>query len=330
MNGRLLVFNCHEAWVYQLRLLEKPLDIVIGLPGRHTSGWDEAIRPVPPNSRFLTLPELLAHPFAYDCIIAHNLTDLLDAKALPGPRLLIIHLALEGMFLEQNAQTDPGEFRRAVVRYTEQSAAHVAAVSAMKARSWGFHGGLVPPTASPSDYLPWEGDLARGLRISNYILRRARTLQWDFHERAFAGLPVTLVGHNPELPGVHPSRNWSDLKKILSHHRFFVHTAQPELEDGFNMATLEAMAAGLPVLGNRHPSSPIVHGVNGFLSDDPAELHACAQRLLADHELASEMGRAAQRTVLEKFSGAAFRSGMLEAIETAQRKWTERLARNTA
>jgi hypothetical protein len=45
MNGRLLVLNCHEAWVYQLRRLDMPMDIVVGLPGRYTAGWDEGMRP---------------------------------------------------------------------------------------------------------------------------------------------------------------------------------------------------------------------------------------------------------------------------------------------
>ena len=39
---------------------------------------------------------------------------------------------------------------------------------------------------------------------------------------------------------------------------------------GFNLAMLEAMAAELPVIGNRHPSSPIRHGHDGFLADEPA------------------------------------------------------------
>ena len=87
---------------------------------------------------------------------------------------------------------------------------------------------------------------------------------WDFHQEAFKGLPVTLVGHNPGLAGVRASEDWEDLKKILSHHRFYIHTADPQMEDGYNMATLEAMAAGLPVLGNRHPNSSVEHGLSGF------------------------------------------------------------------
>ena len=58
---------------------------------------------------------------------------------------------------------------------------------------------------------------------------------------------VRLVGFNPDMPNVIPSRDWTDLKSILSSHRFFIHTAHPELEDGYNNATLEAMSAGLPL-----------------------------------------------------------------------------------
>jgi glycosyltransferase involved in cell wall biosynthesis len=321
MNGRILVLNCHEAWVYQLRLLERPLDIVVGLAGRHMRGWDEAMRPVPPNARLVSLQEVLAAHEVYDCIVTHNLTDLLDVKTLVGPRILVIHLTLEGMVLEQSAKTSAADFRRAVAQYIEQAGAHVVAVSALKGKSWGFSENVVPLTADPSDYLPWDGDLARGLRVSNYISRRARTLRWDFHLQAFADVPMTLVGHNPELPGVCASRDWQDLKETFRRHRFFVHTANPQLEDGYNTATLEAMAAGLPVLGNSNPTSPIVNGVNGFLSDDPAELNAHARRLLKDRTLAGVLGRAAQQTVRERFSGQAFRSAMEKALGAAQEKW---------
>ena len=39
----LLVFNCHEAWVYQLGVLGYDLDIVVGLSGRYKKTWDEQI-----------------------------------------------------------------------------------------------------------------------------------------------------------------------------------------------------------------------------------------------------------------------------------------------
>src|SRR5258708_18112467 len=130
MNGRLLVFNCHEAWVYQLQFLGRPLDIVVNLPGRHTRGWDEAMRPVPPNARLVTLEEVLASRETHDCIIAHNLSELLDIKTLAGPRILMIHITVESLILEQGAQTDPAEFRRAVCQYLRYPRPHVLTLSA--------------------------------------------------------------------------------------------------------------------------------------------------------------------------------------------------------
>jgi len=300
-----------------------PMDVVVGLQGRATSGWDEAMRPVPPNSRLVRLDEALSTHDPYACIIAHNLSDLLDAKTLNGPRLLVIHSVLDGIVATQPDAPPADELRTMVAQYLRLTRAHVIAVSALKGRSWGFEQDIVPFSAEPSDYLPYRGERACGLRIANHISRKSQVLLWDFQQRAFGGIPVTLVGRNDDMPGVAPARDWTDLKGILSEHRFFIHTAHPRHEDGYNMATLEAMAAGLPVLGNRHPSSPITHGVNGFLSDDPAELRGFAIQMIKDHDLAVRMGRAARDTVAREFSPHMFKQGLTRAIETAQRKWRQ-------
>lgn len=124
----------------------------------------------------------------------------------------------------------------------------------------------------------------------------------------------------PDLNRVRPSQNWDHLKRLLQSHRFYIHTADPVLEDGYNMATIEAMAAGLPVLGNSHPSSIIEHGINGFVSEHPAELRDYALRLLQDPDLAIRLGQAAQQTIRQKFSLAAFKQAFERAIVTARNK----------
>jgi len=316
---RLLVFACHEAWIYQLRNLAYALDIVVGLRGR-PAGWDEKMRPVPSNARLIRLEEVLARPQPYACIIAHNLTDLLDARPLRGPRLLVLHETLDGAALEQALPVPIASFREAVAKFVSLSGTHVVAVSPLKGRSWGFEDDVVPFSADARHYKPWQGDLAQGLRVSNHVLRRPRILMWEFHQRAFAGLPVTLVGRNP---GVEPSAGWDYLKETFSRHRFYIHTADPRLEDGYNMATLEAMAAGLPVLGNRHPTSPVEHGVSGFLADDPVELRGYALRLLEDRALAERMGEAAREAVEKRFSPGRFQKNFTRSIETARSRWLQ-------
>jgi hypothetical protein len=320
LNKRLLVFDCHEAWVYQLRYLGLPMDIVVGLRGRQKSDWDQAMRPLPANARVVRQVDLQPTSEQYHCIIAHNLTDLLDVKHLAGPRLFVLHETLDGTILEQRTTVPADELRRAVAKYVEITKTHVMAVSELKGKSWGHCDDIVAFCADPADYSAWQGDMARGLRIANHILRRPRVLMWEFHQQAFRDLPVTLVGHNPEMNGIKAATDWMDLKDILSHHRFYIHTADPQLEDGYNMATLEAMAAGLPVLGNRHPTSPVVHGVNGFLSDEPSELRDYAIRLLADRELAARMGAAAKETVQKHFPPARFADGLRQSIVAARNR----------
>ena len=86
------------------------------------------------------------------------------------------------------------------------------------------------------------------------------------------------------------------------------------------MATVEAMAAGMPILGNRHPCSLVEHGLSGFLSDDPDELRKYARMLLEDRDLAAKMGQEAQKTVTERFSKDKFKEAFLQSIETARQK----------
>lgn len=323
---KLLTFGCHEAWVHQLGAFDAELDIIIGLQGRHIQGWDERMRPLPRGGRLITLEEARHGGGGYDCIIAHNITDLLEIRDVPGPRLIVLHGTLEGRAANEGLDMAPAELRELLRQYLHLVGGHAVAVSELKGRSWGITDDVVPFGADVAAYLPWQGDVAAGLRVSNQILRRPQILLWDLHQQAFAGLPVTIVGHNPDMPGVAPARDWDDLKRSLSRHRFFIHTADPRLEDGYNMATLEAMAAGLPVLGNRHPTSPIEHGVSGFLADDPLQLRGYAEQLLADRALARRMGEAARVTVRERFSLQLFARRFGASIATAQRLWQAKTA----
>lgn len=328
---RLLVMNCHEPWIYQLRVLDAELDIVVGLPGRYTATWDDAMRPLPPRSRLLTLDEALAAPAGtWDCIIAHNVTDLLDLKDVDAPVLLMIHDFLEGRLAQQESTLPATAMRERLRQYLALRGGHAAAISPTKAASWGVGGEVVPNFADPADYLPARYDKAAGLRVANHVWSKRVFLLWDLHVAAFDGLPVTLLGHNAELGG-QAATSWDALRGELAAHRFIIQTADPRFEDGYNMATLEAMAAGLPVLGNHHPTSPVKHGVSGFLSNDPRELRGYAERLLADADLARRMGEAARAAVAGRFTAHRFRLGMTVAIASAGRKHARhaRAARQT-
>ena len=323
-NKTLLVFNCHEAWVYQLGLLGYDLDIIIGLQGQYHLSWDEQMRPVPPNSRLITLSEALNSQKQYYCIITHNITDLLDVKFRPEPRLIVLHSTIEGRMLEEQSKVEPENIKQMLHKYLGLVGCHVVAISMLKGKSWGFMEDIVVAGVETDEYLPYSGQKACGLRICNFINSRKKILLWDFHMKAFDGIPVQLFGHNPDITGVTATQSWDHLKKMLQEHRFYVHTADPRLEDGYNMASIEAMAAGMPIIGNIHPTSPIEHGVSGFLSDDPEELRQYAKMLLDDRNLAAKMGAEARKVVSEHFLMAKFKKAFLQSIETACHKWQNR------
>ncbi|MBF0142575.1 MAG: glycosyltransferase family 4 protein [Magnetococcales bacterium] len=318
---RLLTLNCHEAWVHQLGYLDARVDIIDGLPNRYTPSWDTHVRPVPANARLISLEAAHAPGNRYDCVIAHNMTDLMDVKLVAAARIIVFHATLEGRLAVDAAADEPQRISGIIRRYLTLTGGIGVAVSSMKGRSWGFPDDVVPNGVDCDAYLPWSGEVAAGVRVANQIQQKRRILAWDFHERAFADLPVTIVGHNPEMPGVAPSESWDDLKGLLRRHRFFIHTAHPDLEDGYNMASLEAMAAGLPILGNRHPTSPVVHGVSGFLAETPDELNGLAKRLIDDRELAAHMGEEARRQVRKEFDISLFSRRFHRAIDKAVRQY---------
>ncbi len=324
---KLLVLNCHEAWIHQLGALGAELEIVVALPGRYTSGWDERMRPLPTGARTVTLDEVRYGAASYDCVINHNITDLLDTRFLDAPKLLVLHDTLEGRMAQQGADFDAREMRAMLNTYLASVGGHAVAISRSKAKSWGVTHVVVQNSADPEAYLPYVGDVACGLRVANHVTSKRVFLAWDFHEAAMAGLPLRIVGHNPDLPGVEAADDWHHLKRMLSSHRFLVHTADARFEDGYNMAVLEAMAAGVPVLTNRHPTTIVEHGVTGFVAETPREMRAYAERLLGDERLARELGGKA-RAYIERFhSPDRFRVEFGKAIQEAKKKWGRRRGR---
>lgn len=317
---KLLVFNCHEAWVYQLGALGFNLDIIVGLKGMYKSSWDTNIRPLPPHSHLITLRQALDSAENYYCIITNNIADLLDVKSRAEPKILVLHLSLDARVVEEKSDVSPRAMKEMLHKYVDLIGCHVIAVTKFKGLSWGFAEDIVQCGVDIDEYPPFEGNVAMGLRVSNFILRRQKFLLWDFHKKAFDSVSVRIVGHNPEMPDAAVSQNWDHLKQLYQSHRFFIHTADPRLEDGFNMAVVEAMAAGMPILGNCHPTSPVRHGVSGFLSDEPDELRKYAKTLLEDRDLAIEMGRNARETAGKLFPIQKFSRRFLSSVETARQK----------
>ena len=315
---KLLTFNSHEAYVYDLARMGEPMDVVVGLQGHHHPGWDERLRPLPSNVNLVSVED--AHRGTYDCIIAHNITDLLSVKMLQAARVLTLHSSLHGRIAQEGAGVRPEEVAAVIEQYMSAVRGEIVIISEMKKSSWSLEATVITGAVDPQDYQGYTGEISSGLRIANHVHLKREYLNWDLHEAVFSDLPCRLVGVNPEIEGAGPSEGWEDLKALYRGHRFIVHTAAVGMEDGYNLALLEAMATGMPVITNDHPTSPVRNGVDGFRSNDIGALKDGAKQLLDDPELSRKMGAAARERALELFPMHAFVSAWRGTIARAIEK----------
>ncbi len=168
--------------------------------------------------------------------------------------------------------------------------------------------------------LLFVGQLGQRKGIS-YLLDAVR-------QTAAEGDSLTLVG---QIPGsgqaLAPYRNQFrhvphvpriELREIYRQADVFVF---PTLVEGMGLVVLEAMASGLPVITTPNGPGDIVRdGVDGFLVP-PRDVDAIVdrlQRLRADPQLRSEMGRSARERASE-FTWRAYR----EQVVGCLRQWTE-------
>jgi glycosyltransferase involved in cell wall biosynthesis len=78
----------------------------------------------------------------------------------------------------------------------------------------------------------------------------------------------------------------------------------PSIRDTFALALVEAMACGLPavVAPRGGPGEIVTPGHDGLTASGPDGFHRALIRLLGDPRLAASLGRAARRTVIERYA----------------------------
>jgi len=141
--------------------------------------------------------------------------------------------------------------------------------------------------------------------------------------RAMASLSLEFPGLRLEIAGSGPQREdlereirrlrlddqiqllgWKqDLRLLFRKWDIFV---TPSLDEGLGIATLEAMAEGLPVVATTIGGLPelVEDGHTGFLvlPQDVDALSKALRRLISDPKLRYSMGSAGRNRILEKFS----------------------------
>jgi hypothetical protein len=299
-----VTINSHQPYLHLLGGLGH--DFVVldrGLRGSDCP-WQDSVRPLPAGFRLATLTEgtALAHQTPFDVGIAHNITDLLTLKDLCPRLVLIIHGTLAGRIASETSRTGGAEFLQVVSRYLDHVPARLVYVSELKAASWtGLPGEVIDHGIPLQEYDGYNGELPAVLRVANLQRQRDILLDHTLQQVVLRGIPTTLYGWNPDVPGAALAGSWEELKQAYRRHRCFLITNRAPLEDGYNLALLEAMATGMAVVTTPHPSSPVRDGENGLVGRGADALRQRVSQLLHDREQAVALGGMARQTVADRF-----------------------------
>jgi glycosyltransferase involved in cell wall biosynthesis len=137
----------------------------------------------------------------------------------------------------------------------------------------------------------------------------------------YDGVPVLEVSHGQQVLGLEKDsallarmglRMVTNLEEEIREAAILVYVTTSE---GLGSGALLAMSAAVPVIASNIGGLPEVirHGENGLLVDNEEAAIASAIRELLDHpERARQIGAAARRTVLERFTVDRMVSGTLE------------------
>ncbi|WP_019630569.1 glycosyltransferase [Actinomadura atramentaria] len=170
----------------------------------------------------------------------------------------------------------------------------------------------------------WTGELARTAVVTNEPLRRGRFVGADLLPYFAEAGPLDVFGMGvadvPSRLGLGDARAYDDLPQDRMHaelarRRVYLH---PVRWTSLGLSLLEAMHLGMPVVAfaTTEVSEAVPPGA-GIVSTDRAVLRDAVARLLADPAEAAELGAAARRAALGRYSLDRFLKDWEEILPVA-------------
>jgi Glycosyl transferases group 1 len=284
--------------------------------GKEVKDWNKKYSPLPENYTLLN-PEKgnnqLPLDVSYDLVLSQNKFGQFQiAKKIARA----LHLPLVSL---EHTLPHPTWSRSQRIALLEMAGDINVFISNYSRREWGFEGkaeviehGIDAETFKANANLVKRE--ARVLSVVNDFVNRDWCCGYKLWKQVTEDLPSHLVGATPGL-----SKAAGSIPELVIEYAkssVFLNTSQIS---PVPTALLEAMSCGCAIVTAATCMIPefIEDGVNGYISNEPFVLRSRCQELLANPELAKQMGESARRTILDKFSMSAFVSKWKDVFKRA-------------
>jgi hypothetical protein len=294
---RLHVLTWHTHGSYLYYLSQAPHEFhVLSKPGR-PPGYGGRCGSIPWGPNVHDVPADAARHGQYDCILFQDDPQWeKDQFELLTPA----QRALPRIYLEHDPPREHPTDLRHPVDDPNVLLVHVTPFNALMWDSGRTPTRVIEHGVTIAPSVHYQGELERGLVITNHLVRRGRRVGADLFLQAREQVPLDLIGMaSDELDGLGEVGH-ADLPAFAARYRFLF---SPIRYTSQGLAVIEAMMAGLPVvaLATTEMATVIENGVSGYVDTDPGMLVERMRELLRNPALARQLGAGARKRALERF-----------------------------
>ena len=303
----ILTWHTHGSYLYYLSHVPHEFH-VLAKPGR-PPGYGGRCGPFPFGPNVHDLPVEQARGRDFDCILFQEdhhwekeQYEFLGPEQRALPRIYLEHdppgiSVTHGATPRQAWPTDT----RHLIDDPDVLLVHVTPFNALMWDSGRTPTRVIEHGVTIPERVRYQGGLARGLVITNHLARRGRRMGADLYAALHSELPLDLLGMGSEALGGLGEVDHPHVAALAARYRFLF---SPVRYSSLSLSTLEAMMAGVPVVGlaTTEMATVIEHGVSGFAVTDARQLAPCMRALLDDAALGRRLGEGARRAVLDRFS----------------------------
>lgn len=289
----ILSFATHERFQTGLALTGHSFFL---LGGNGIKDWNPTYAPIPANHTIINKDVLPPLDIDFDIVLSQNKAGQFPVAQFYSKKMNIPLITLE------HTLPPPGWNMEMIEKSKNLKGDVNVFISKYSVAQWGeklFESVVINHGVETELFCPVN--ISREnvlLSVVNDFPNRDCFCGFKLWQQITDGLPSYVCGDSKGFSKA--AKDTAELISIYQQSSIFLNTS---LVSPIPTSLLEAMSCQCAIVTTSTCMIPeiIIHGVNGFISNNPQELRSYCEKLLANPALARKLGKAARETIEERF-----------------------------